>query len=118
MLESGSCGLVSVTVAVLTLSPVARSFATSVKVLVAPDASVPIVHFTVVAVCVQPADGVIDLNSALNGSVSVSTTPLAGEPIYRKHKGRWYPVRNQDGCVVRYGPEMPSPIIVRAEAGE
>ena len=87
LLESGSAGLVSLTVAVLTLSPVARSFATSVYVFVAPDAIVPIVHFTVVTllfvVRVQPVDGVIDLNSALNGSVSVNTTPFAvAEPLF------------------------------------
>src|SRR3954451_11318960 len=59
------------------------SLATSATVLVAPAASVPRLHRTVVTLlavaCVHVAAGLTDtdLNCALSGSLSVATTPLA-----------------------------------------
>jgi len=48
-------------------------------------------------------------------AIEVQPPVVPGEPVYRRHSddGRWYPVREPDGRIMRYGSDATAePVIV------
>ena len=76
----GSGGLVDLTVAVLAMNPFCVGFTTTVTVAVAPPASVPTVHVTVLVDLLRvqvPCVELAETKPVVFGSGSVAVTPLA-----------------------------------------